>query len=354
MKIFYAFFLINFVDSFYITCRFNFGIDWFVIGRVYTCDVISMNFNDDSLQITGYEGEHLSANSSSDVKMIYFRNNYCPDFNLTFVPKGFLNFFPNVIALYFSKCSIDFLRGSELDEYQNLQWFSIEYSNLTRLPGNLFASTLDMRYLNFGDNKIEHVGENLLHNLQQLEQVRFLRNICISSEARNPLQIPSIVEALNSQCPDIEFETTTELITLSTSTPEISSTFSPTSTPEITSTSPNSSPTTTISVTTQTNEPPKCEINNVEDFVCNLEEEVENLRENDAKLLEENANLRNKIENLEQSNQNLVENNEKLSSQVKELKNEIEKIHANLFDLEHIIIDCCYFGQKFKNENQIQ
>jgi hypothetical protein len=217
----------------YISCKFYDDDTWSVIGNVYTCKVTPINFSENSTHITGVGGTHLSGKSNADVKMISF-GYYGYLESLQKIPKGFLKHFPNFIGLYFYKCQISTLNGDELDEYPNLQYYEHKISNLTRIPGNFFKSTLKMKYIGFSFNKIQHVGANLLHHLKNLEQVYFYGNSCIY--VQKATQVPAFIEELRQKCPDIEPEkiplTTTTQAPTTMKTTEPSSTKSPISNSE--------------------------------------------------------------------------------------------------------------------------
>jgi hypothetical protein len=168
--------------------------------------VTSADFSDNSTHITGVGGTHLIVKSNADVKVIYFGYpNVCPE-NLHKIPKSFLNHFPNLIVLNFYKCPISTLNGDELDEYPNLQFYLHENSNLTRIPGNFFKSTPNMKFISFAFNKIQHVGANLLDHLKDLHEVWFYKNSCTNKYAQNASQVPALIEELKQKCPDIEPE----------------------------------------------------------------------------------------------------------------------------------------------------
>lgn len=150
-----------------------------MLGQVYTCNVTAIDFTSNS---TFIDGSHLSGNSSDDKQVITFHE-YClhTTNTLPFVPNGLLEFFPNFIGLQMGHCSITTLHGNELEEYSNLQWCGFHNVSVTRVPGNFFASTLNMRLVNFGENEIERVGFGLLDNLKYLERAYILYNVCIDT-----------------------------------------------------------------------------------------------------------------------------------------------------------------------------
>jgi hypothetical protein len=204
MKIFLFLFLISSASGVYISCDFK-DYTWSVIGKVSTCIVTSADFSDNSTHITGVDGTNLRGKLNADVKVIQFGLSYkCPE-NLHKIPKGFLKHFPNLIGFYFYEC-ISTLNGDELDEYPNLQFYYHSLSNLTRIPGNFFKSTPNMKVISFAFNEIQNVGANLLDHLKSLQQVYFTGNSCINKKAQNASQVPALIEELKQKCPDIEPE----------------------------------------------------------------------------------------------------------------------------------------------------
>lgn len=207
--VFFTFALFSASSALTIHCAFNFASNWVTIGRVYTCEATIL---DATANTTSYEGEHLPGNSSADVRMIDFGlNSNCS--LLSKIPTDLTSIFPNFIAIYFIECGINFLSGTELEYYPQLEWFGLYRSELERIPENFFKNTPRMKFINFNNNKIERVGENLLENLDDLERVYFNNNVCISKYATSSEGIDELIEALRMNCADVE---TTTVITTST------------------------------------------------------------------------------------------------------------------------------------------
>jgi archaellum component FlaC len=325
--------LISCANGISVTCEFYNDSIWSVIGKVYYCEVASMNFSDNSTHVTEVSGIHLSEMTNSDVKMIYFSYVNCLQLNLTTIPKGFTNFFPNLIGLQINNCPITSLNGDELEDYPNLEYYVHYQTNLTRISGRFFAPTPKMKAMYFRSNKIQHVG-GLLDNLEDLEYADFYTNVCINRAALSRSQLPGLIEALRQNCTDIEQDTTTTLLTTQTPT---QGTFS------------------TTQGTTSTNQPPRCEIDDLEDFVCGLDEEIGNLKETykimNTQVEELKADkeiLSNQVESVEAKNEILEAQVEALNDQVEELKgakeilsnqndiltNEVEDLKDQVVDLK--------------------
>lgn len=178
-----------------------------------------------------------------------------------------------------------------MDEYPNLQFYWQTGSNLTEVPENFFASTPNMKYVNFYGNKIERIGEGLLDNLNNLKRAGFEANICIDDEASTPYELPELKQELKRNCTGI------------------------------------------------TSQPLKCSINRIEDFVCELDVKIEKLKKNNEKfqalenLKIEIKNLKDHVKILEDQIKDLIEKNENLKRSVekmKALKNLIELLNDRL------------------------
>lgn len=203
IQIFLLLTLISTSLSLHIRCNFNFNSNWVVIGRVYTCDATIIDITSNG---TTYEGEHLPGNSSADVRMIDFGvNSNCSQ--LSSIPSGFSSIFSNFNAIYFIGCGINFLNGSELDEYPQLEWFGLYRSQLERIPGNFFGQTRNLRFVNFNSNQITRVGKYLLDDLENLERVYFNNNVCVNKYATNSTGIQELIQVLRDDCYDSDMTT---------------------------------------------------------------------------------------------------------------------------------------------------
>jgi hypothetical protein len=252
MKILIFLLFIGVTNGINIGCYFT-SNSW-GFGDLYTCQVTSLDYSGNSTHVQSYNGTHIGNNSTANVQMISFESAECPQFNLTKFPRGFSSIFPNIVGLAFRNCAFDTLAGDELQEYPNLRVFRVWIGNLVRIPGNLFSSNPNMFYIDFDSNKIEHVGEGLLDNVQSSVQVDFSRNICINygGGARN------VAERLRTQCPDDE--------------PLSSTTTEPPTTPWT-----FTSPTTTGSTPFTPPPPNRCFDDFIENFICKLNDKLEGL-----------------------------------------------------------------------------
>lgn len=200
MKLLLLLSLITYSVTISLDCTFNDSTYWQLLPSVYECKAnISLTSTNGSVSSVNAVNGHSNDRTNKDVQAVLFRN--CE--NLTFIPQGLTNFFPNLIAINLQECGIEKLFGSELNSYPNLKWFSLYYNKIERVPGNLFAKTPDIIFLSMNNNKIKYVGKDLLEPLGNASWVRFYSNVCVNAAASDASQIPTLVKTLNNQCEDI-------------------------------------------------------------------------------------------------------------------------------------------------------
>lgn len=205
MKILFILFLITFVNGIRILCDFYSVSKWY--WPVYICRTLFIDASRNPNYLTRVSGNHKRGYSNNDVTYLKL---VCDNSNILKVfPKGLLNIFPNLAHISIGGCPI-ILNGDELRGIPNLESFAFYNSNLTRIPGNLFKPTQQIRLISFHDNQIEHVGEGLLNYLQDLELAGFENNKCIDFEFGNIKYIHLLKEMLRKSCPDV-VATTTEV-----------------------------------------------------------------------------------------------------------------------------------------------
>ena len=248
-----------------------------------------------------FSGTGLTAD---DIAVIIFDIPYCS--TLTTIPQGLETIFPNFIALNFNGCPIDEVNANDLQNYPNLETFSLSDSDLTKIPENFFASTPNLKSVGITLTKLVEVGSGLLDSLSSLETADFSNNVCINLVESSPEDVQAVKDQLAANC--------------------------------------------TIE------EPPKCALNDTnENIICDLLEAVEALENADealntsitalstdvealesqvSDLSEANQNLTEVVENLKNQTAELKMENEKLDQQVEALKNETGELEEKQKELE--------------------
>lgn len=205
MKYFLFLVLVTSAHSIRVGCRYSY---YTFVGTVIenepTCNVISLDFSDNSTHFTSANG---TWEQIMRTRIIYFGWTHftrCQQLNLTFIPQGISSVFPNMIGLTFDNCPILNLIGTELNEYRNLEFWSWTNTQLEngRIPGNFFSLSPKLRMVDFWRSGVMHVGNGLLDNLNDLQNLMFQNNICINQAAMNPTAVREMIPELMRRCPD--------------------------------------------------------------------------------------------------------------------------------------------------------
>lgn len=176
-------------------CRF-YTSSWSIIGTQYACSA-RVTISNGGNELTGVTGSHQTGRTNSDVKMLVVHDQT----HVNQFPGGINNFFPNLIGLEFFNSQIASISAENLRPFPSLQMLNIQKNSLSQLDGNLFAFTPSLKWIGFSDNVIEHIGLNLLSNLNSLSTAFFLGNVCIDSSATTPTALAELVRVLPFLCP---------------------------------------------------------------------------------------------------------------------------------------------------------
>lgn len=179
------------------------------VGEKFTC-ITTLSEVSTTKVVTSIRGEPENK-TLADVESISF--NSCH--GTIFIPQDMQNFFPNLIGIQMFHCGVLTLDGNELNQYENLQLFAIESTQLERIPGNFFAMTPQIKVIGFAENDLKYVGSKLLNSLNNLTWVSFYNSGCINQTATSSTEIESLISHLTTNCIDI-FEITTTRTTSTT------------------------------------------------------------------------------------------------------------------------------------------
>jgi hypothetical protein len=198
MKILFLLAIFTSSSAIVINCKFD-NKSFSQLDSFYACAVTSLEIKFKRI-ITKVNGNHLHGKTNKDVKTLFFE-----EFSeITFIPRGIENFFPNIFALGFDLCNITQLNAEDLKPLKNLEWFSIERNfYLERIPSKFFANNPKLKALWFSHNNIKHVGVNLLDSLSHLRWVNFVNNPCVNKFATFPSDLIELKEILKINCPDV-------------------------------------------------------------------------------------------------------------------------------------------------------
>lgn len=185
--------------AFTMNCDFQY-VNWTMVGRRYTCTVLSIDFSDDNLtQAWNVTGEHLNEElTDEDVEGIMIMNE---NFNGAY-PQGIGEIFPNVVTIRVDNSGIRELKREDLMPYPNLLMIVLMGNELETLDANVFDGTPKMECINFNRNRIRHLGPRVFKRLENLMALRLAGNFCIDAEAEmNPAALVDVLWQSTLACP---------------------------------------------------------------------------------------------------------------------------------------------------------
>ncbi|KAG5669501.1 hypothetical protein PVAND_017388 [Polypedilum vanderplanki] len=232
-----------------------------IIGDVYECFITNIPISQGNT-VTNITGTHLSEKNNDDVEALLFSG----DWILSFFPKGFSEFFPNIKAIFIAFSSIETLYGDELNEFPQLKYLDFWHSNLTTISSRLFENTPKIIFIEISSTNLKQVGHDLFTplNITQLQWIDFTNNRCINKRVMNGSEntINSFINDLRKRCPFDDEENV---------------------------------------ITTTTERSLTCSDQRIEDFVCDLEE---HLMTKDERI----DNLESRVKWLEEQLQKMITN----------------------------------------------
>lgn len=196
-------------DAVQFDCYFEYDTLDFV-GSVYSCWVTVTSLGSTTLEnVTGIH-QWYPSNTNDDVEFLNIRNQ-----NLPFVPQGIVIFFKNLRAIQISDTRMISISAQDLQPFPELEYLFLSGHNLTSLDGDLFSCTPLLKFIFLALNQIQHIGHDLVTNLDNLENLDLQANICINKVARNRTDVVELAPQLSLLCPPLDevttVATTTEL-----------------------------------------------------------------------------------------------------------------------------------------------
>lgn len=154
------------------------------------CEVMSLT-DSKAIENTGRD-----PSDAASLKIVYF-------VGLDFIPTNLGKIFPLLTDLHLSGNQIEKLTVEDMKQLPHLEVLSVYYNRLKSLDGDLFKYNLNLKFIDFSDNQIQHIGTGLLDNLKNLTRVYFNRNSCINTYAQSRAAVVELSKTLSCLCPPI-------------------------------------------------------------------------------------------------------------------------------------------------------
>lgn len=174
--------------------EFRCSFDTVANYNVYRCTVIEVN----SIESTTLEkvvAVHDEGRSDYDVEYLWIRDHLLP-----FVPNGIEQFFSRLRMVLFWSTHLLTISPEDLRQFPRLTHFWSYDNNITSLNSDLFAHNPRARLIEFQNNKIQHIGNDLVTRLSELTRLSFFGNPCTTEVASSREEVLQLAPRLSIYC----------------------------------------------------------------------------------------------------------------------------------------------------------
>lgn len=178
-------------------------MEFFPVGEIYTCNPVVTLTSSTTLQ--NVTGDHETGYGNDDVESLWLTG-----LNLPFFPDGIANIFKNLRVIEFWGDNIHTISAQDLQPFPQLVRFVLIGNNFTTLNGNLFMHNPLLEWVGLGSNRIQHIGHNLVADLDDLQFLGLIGNICVNENAETREEVLVLAQQLPVLCPPLVEQTTTE------------------------------------------------------------------------------------------------------------------------------------------------
>lgn len=178
------------------------------LNNVYTC-VGTFSFFEVDQNLVSVVGQHLPGMNAAQVAHL----EVAPGQTTSFIPFNFNQFLPGIQHITWRGSTLNEISLQELQQFAQLQSFIATGNRLTRLPANLFMGNPNLQYVEFSQEQLVTIENNMLGNLNALTIANFLQNPCVDELATSRQAVINLSARLHILCP-LPGQTTTPIPTL--------------------------------------------------------------------------------------------------------------------------------------------
>jgi Leucine-rich repeat (LRR) protein len=120
---------------------------------------------------------------------------------VNFISQGLGSFFTELKELSIEKSSLEEIRKEDLAQFPKLEMLWLHNNDLRFLPGDLFEANLEIVLINFENNKITRMGDELLEPLKNLREAVFQNNPCSNEYIVSHDEVAALAASLKKNCP---------------------------------------------------------------------------------------------------------------------------------------------------------
>ena len=140
------------------------------VGKVYYCDVTSLDNSLNNMTIDGYTGVHVAGRTDNDVRGIWIHNT-----NTKYIPSN-LGLLSYLTVFLVQNSNLIEIKAENFLGMQELEYLSLEDNKLTTLASDTFSTLTKLKHLSLSFNEIEVIPSNLFSNNLNLEEIDLTYN----------------------------------------------------------------------------------------------------------------------------------------------------------------------------------
>lgn len=177
-----------------VTC--NYGIvTWSFIKDHYQCQVAELRVETSDAIVESVDGQHLPGKTVDDVKSIQIDNQVC-----MFMPQRFDSFFKNIEGIQINAANLTALTQADLRPFPNLKQLILRDNEIMELSADLFEFNKKLTFLDFTNNNLNLIPENIFSPLEKLESINLIDNVCITKSGYGTAGIKEVVQEIAASC----------------------------------------------------------------------------------------------------------------------------------------------------------
>jgi chaperonin cofactor prefoldin len=189
---------VPFASSFVIDCEFKIG-NWAVINNIYGCEPkINPTITDRDIVMTSATGNHHNGSMNhASVKGFRILNS---SHTISYMFRGLINVFPNLIAIMISSCHMKEIRQTDLQPYSKLKNLDLDSNDIETLERNLFKNNPQLEAIFLQHNKIKQVHPNVFDQLSELQYLYMNYNSCVTENGSTRTDALKLITKIKDQC----------------------------------------------------------------------------------------------------------------------------------------------------------
>lgn len=191
--------------AFEVSGLFNVG-EFGVLGVIYRFNVKDLQcsvdfywprpfYCKDNEIVTSIKGTPVAGNTNGMVKGLGIYSQ-----SINFMPRGFGNFFPNLLGLELANSNLKVIRRQDLSSFKLLQVIVMHGNRLESLELDTFAENPDIAFIYLPNNDFKQLDPKTFDVIPKLYHLDLTSNRCINKAATNLQQVAELKKEIGSKC----------------------------------------------------------------------------------------------------------------------------------------------------------